>query len=73
MHSASPEVILTYLCFYVLDMNALQNQYPRLQDFDSSHGNFQLLHPSDVLLHNLPCDMEQDSENGGMEENIVYL
>lgn len=54
-------------------MNALQSQYPRLQDFDSTHGNFQLLHPSDVLLNNLPCDMEQESENGGMEEKIVYL
>ncbi|KAM6475246.1 rho guanine nucleotide exchange factor 28 isoform 3-T3 [Liasis olivaceus] len=56
------------------NMNALQSQCTRrLQDFNSSHGNFQLLHSSDVLLHNLPCDMEQDSENGSMEEKIVYL
>ncbi|XP_058024947.1 rho guanine nucleotide exchange factor 28 isoform X1 [Ahaetulla prasina] len=51
-------------------MNALQSQYPRLHDFDSTHGNF---HPSDVLLHNLPRDMEQESENSGLEEKIVYL
>lgn len=70
MRSASQEIILT---FYVLDMNALQSQNPRLQDFDSTHGNFQLLHPSDVLLHNLSCDMEEESENGDMEEKIVYL
>ncbi|XP_061476988.1 rho guanine nucleotide exchange factor 28 isoform X2 [Rhineura floridana] len=53
------------------DMNALQNQCPRLHS--SSLGSIQPQHPSDVLLHKQPCDMGQDSENGDIEENIVYL
>ncbi|XP_053147245.1 rho guanine nucleotide exchange factor 28 isoform X2 [Hemicordylus capensis] len=53
------------------DINAVQSQCPRSNS--SSHGNIQLLHSSDVLLHNLPYDLGQDSENGGTEENIVYL
>ncbi|XP_044302416.1 rho guanine nucleotide exchange factor 28 isoform X2 [Varanus komodoensis] len=52
-------------------MNALQSQCTR--SHSSSHGNIQPLHLSDVLLHNLPCDMGQDSEHGSNEEKIVYL
>ncbi|XP_042304394.1 rho guanine nucleotide exchange factor 28 isoform X3 [Sceloporus undulatus] len=53
------------------DLNTLRNQSPRSQA--SGHVDGQALHHSDVLLHNLPCDLGQDSESGGTEEKIVYL
>ncbi|XP_054842768.1 rho guanine nucleotide exchange factor 28 isoform X1 [Eublepharis macularius] len=50
-------------------LNAVLSQCPR----SSSHGNIQPLQPSDIVMKSLSCDMQQDSENGGIEENIVYL
>ncbi|KAL8203726.1 UNVERIFIED_CONTAM: hypothetical protein K2H54_060262 [Gekko kuhli] len=50
-------------------LNAVLSQCPR----SSRHGSIQPLQPSDVVMKNLSCDMQQDSENGGIEENIVYL
>ncbi|XP_015269071.1 PREDICTED: rho guanine nucleotide exchange factor 28 [Gekko japonicus] len=50
-------------------LNAVLSQCPR----SSHHGSIQPLQPSDVVMKNLSCDMQQDSENGGIEENIVYL
>ncbi|XP_060091793.1 rho guanine nucleotide exchange factor 28 [Heteronotia binoei] len=50
-------------------LNAVLSQCPR----SSHHGSIQPAQPSDVVLKNLSCDMQQDSENGAIEENIVYL
>ncbi|XP_077203533.1 rho guanine nucleotide exchange factor 28 isoform X2 [Paroedura picta] len=50
-------------------LNAVLSQCPR----SSYQGSIQPLQPSDVVMKNLSCDMQQGSENGGIEENIVYL
>uniref|UniRef100_A0ACB8EQQ9 Uncharacterized protein n=1 Tax=Sphaerodactylus townsendi TaxID=933632 RepID=A0ACB8EQQ9_9SAUR len=50
-------------------LNAVLSQCPR----SSSHDSVQPLQPSDIVKKNLSCDMQQDSENAGIEENIVYL
>lgn len=53
------------------DINAMQSQ--STISHSSIHGNISLIHASDVLLHKLPGDMGQESENRSNEENIVYL
>nr|XP_056704998.1 rho guanine nucleotide exchange factor 28 [Euleptes europaea] len=50
-------------------LNAVLSQCSR----SSSHDCVQPLQPSDVVKKTLSCDMQQDSESGGIEENIVYL
>ncbi|XP_072848742.2 rho guanine nucleotide exchange factor 28 isoform X2 [Pogona vitticeps] len=52
------------------DVNALHSHCLRSHSNDD-HGNLQ--HHSDVLLHSVLDDMEEDPEYEGTEEKIVYL
>ena len=55
---------------FVTDMNALHSHCLRSHSNDD-HGHLQ--HHSDVLLHSVLDDMEEDPEYEGTEEKIVYL